>query len=64
MKYIGYCRKSTDERDRQGLSIPQQIAGLKDFCRKEHIEVSEYVTEAKTAKEPGREKFNRLLDLV
>ena len=32
-KYIAYCRKSTDEKDQQVLSIEAQIAELKKFCQ-------------------------------
>jgi len=55
IKYIAYCRKSTDEKDKQVLSIEAQIAELKEFAKKESLNVSEFITEAKTAKVPGRE---------
>ena len=61
MKYIAYCRKSRDEVDKQILSIEAQIAELKEFAEKENIEVIDFITEAKTAKIPGREQFNNLL---
>ncbi len=61
MKYIVYCRKSTDEKDKQVLSIDQQIAELKEFSNREHLEVIDFVVEAKTAKVPGREQFANLL---
>ena len=61
MKYIAYCRKSTDEKDKQVLSIDQQIAELKEFGNREHLEVIDFVTEAKTAKIPGKEQFALLL---
>ncbi len=64
MKYIAYCRKSTDEKDKQILSIDQQIAELKEFASREHLEVIDFVTEAKTAKIPGREQFALLLERV
>ena len=32
MKYIAYCRKSTDEKDKQVLSIEAQITELKEFA--------------------------------
>jgi len=32
-KYIAYCRKSTDEKDKQVLSIEAQIAELKEFAK-------------------------------
>jgi len=64
MKYIAYCRKSTDEKDRQVLSIESQVEELKEFARKENLEVVEFVTESKTAKEPGREKFNEVIKRI
>ena len=54
MKYIGYCRKSTDESDRQILSIDSQIAELKDFASRQNLEILDIVCEARTAKIPGR----------
>ncbi|KKS74782.1 MAG: Recombinase [Candidatus Gottesmanbacteria bacterium GW2011_GWC2_42_8] len=64
MKYIAYCRKSTDEKDRQVLSIEAQIAELKEYAQREHLEIVDFITESKTAKEPGRGKFNELLNLI
>lgn len=64
MKYIGYCRKSTDEKDKQVLSIDQQISSLKEFARKDNLEIVEFVTEAKTAKDPGRENFADVLKKI
>ena len=57
IKYIAYCRKSTDEKDKQVLSIEAQIAELKEFAKRENLFISEFITEAKTAKIPGREQF-------
>ena len=34
IKYIAYCRKSTDEPDRQILSIEAQVAELEEFAAK------------------------------
>ena len=60
-KYIAYCRKSRDEADKQILSIEAQIAELKEFAKREHLEVVEFIEEAKTAKMPGREKFAEVI---
>ena len=38
-KYFIYVRKSTDEEDRQVLSIEAQIAELKEFAAKEKLEI-------------------------
>ena len=64
IKYIAYCRKSTDEKDRQVLSIEAQIAELKEFAKREKLEVVDFLTESKTAKIPGRKVFNQLIKLI
>lgn len=61
IKYIAYCRKSTDEPDRQILSIEAQVEELKEFASRENLEIVEWITESKTAKEPGRHEFERVL---
>ena len=63
-KYIAYCRKSTDEPDRQILSIEAQVAELQEFADKENLKIVSFITESKTAKEPGREKFDEVLKLI
>ena len=64
MKYIGYCRKSTDESDRQILSIESQIDELKEFASRQNLEILDIVTEARTAKSPGRPYFNDVLKRI
>ncbi len=61
MKYIAYCRKSTDEKEKQILSIDQQIYELKQFAQRENLEIVEFLTEAQTAKIPGRKVFADLI---
>ena len=63
-KYIAYCRKSTDEKDKQVLSIEAQIAELQEFAKRENLEIVDFVVESKTAKVPGREKFNQVLNMI
>ncbi|KKW23892.1 MAG: Recombinase [Parcubacteria group bacterium GW2011_GWF2_52_12] len=57
MKYILYARKSTEEDDRQVLSIEAQLVELQEYAAKEKLEIVASFCEAKTAKEPGRIKF-------
>ena len=64
IKYIAYCRKSTDEPDRQILSIESQVSELQEFAAKENLKIVSFITESKTAKEPGREKLAEVLELV
>jgi len=64
MKYIIYARKSTEEDDRQVLSIEAQLVELKEFAAKEKLEIVASFQEAKTAKEPGRIKFAEMLSFL
>ena len=65
MKYILYARKSTEEDDRQVLSIEAQLVELQEYAAKEKLEiVGPTFVETKTAKEPGRMKFAEMLSLI
>ncbi|MBI3232248.1 MAG: recombinase family protein [Candidatus Doudnabacteria bacterium] len=63
-KFFLYARKSTDEADRQVLSIEAQITELKEFAERERLEIVQTFIESQTAKEPGRPIFNEMLSLV
>src|SRR3990167_2062259 len=64
MKYIAYVRKSTDEKDKQVLSIDAQVAELKEFAKKQNLEILDFVIESRTAKVPGRPYFNDVLKRI
>ena len=64
IKYFLYIRKSTDEEDRQVLSLEAQLHELKEFATKQGLEIIETFLEKKTAKVPGREIFNSMLDKI
>ena len=64
MKYIAYCRKSTDEKDKQVLSIDAQIAELKEFAKKQNLEILDFVCESRTAKSIGRPLFASVLKRI
>lgn len=64
MKYVVYARKSTENEDRQILSIEAQLVELKEFATKEKLEIVAFFQEAKTAKEPGRIKFAEMLSFL
>ncbi len=63
-KYFLYARKSTDEEDRQMLSIESQIHELREFAKKDNLDIAEEFTEAKTAKEPGRPIFSYVIKQI
>ena len=63
-KFFLYVRKSTDEPDRQILSIDAQIDELKEFATREQLEIIDTFIESQTAKVPGRPVFNHMLSLI
>ncbi len=63
-KYFLYARKSTEEDDQQIMSIEAQLFELREYARKENLEIIEEFTESKSAKTPGREKFNELMTKI
>ena len=58
MRYFIYARKSTDDEDRQVLSIEAQLKELREYAQRENLTVISEIIEAKTAKKPGRPLFN------
>src|SRR3990167_3989858 len=60
-KIFLYARKSTDEPERQVLSIEAQMFELREFAKKEGLNIVREFVESKTAKEPGREIFNEMI---
>ena len=63
-KYFLYIRKSTDEDDRQVLSLEAQETELKEFAEKEKLQIVDIFRESQTAREPGRLIFNQMLDRI
>ena len=64
MRYFAYVRKSTEDDDRQVLSIEAQLHELKEFAAKEKLEIVASFQESKTAKEPGRMVFGQMLEKI
>lgn len=62
--FFAYIRKSTDERDRQVLSIEAQLFELREFAKREGLNIVRVFEECRTAKSPGRPQFNIMLSEV
>ena len=60
-KYFLYARKSTEDDDKQIMSIEAQLFELREFARKENLEILEEFQESKSAKSPGREVFGDMM---
>ena len=63
-KYFLYARKSTEDEERQVMSIEAQLAELEEYAKRENLEVIEKFIESKSAKKPGREIFNQMIAKV
>jgi site-specific DNA recombinase len=63
-KYFLYARKSTEDDDKQVMSIEAQLFELREFARKENLEILEEFQESKSAKTPGRSVFGEMMARV
>src|SRR3989344_5822936 len=59
-KYFLYARKSTEDDDKQVMSIAAQLFELREHARKENLEILEEFQESNSAKSPGREVINQM----
>ena len=64
IRYIIYCRKSSEAEDRQVLSIESQISELKKLAEKLNLSVVDIFTESQSAKSPGRPLFNEMIKKI
>ena len=46
------------------MSIDAQLFELKEFARRERIEIVKVFTEAKSAKKPGRDQFAKMIEYI
>jgi DNA invertase Pin-like site-specific DNA recombinase len=59
--FILYLRKSTDEANRQVMSLDAQRREMRELIKRERLSIIEEIEESRTAKEPGRPLFNKAL---
>ena len=64
MKFAIYCRKSTENKNRQQLSLDAQERELFEIAKRENLEIVKVFRESKSAKEPGRLVFNEMLKSI
>ena len=63
-KFFLYARKSTDVEDKQVLSIEAQLQELRDFAKRENLEIVYEFVEKQSAKVPGRPIFNNMIEQI
>lgn len=64
INYVIYARKSTEDDKRQVQSIEDQIKIVKEIAKNQNLSIKEICTESKSAKEPGRPTFNKMIEEI
>lgn len=65
LTFFAYCRKSSEDSQRQIASIQDQVDALTKVINTESLElVSKPFTEERSSKDPGRPIFNQMLDRI
>ncbi len=64
MKYILYCRKSTDTEDKQVLSLESQERELLDIGKKYNLNIVKVLKESMSAKAVGRPVFEEMMGMI
>lgn len=64
IKYASYVRKSSEDDNRQILSIPAQLSELERLAESRGLKIEQSFSESKSAKDPGRDEFNNLCRLI
>ena len=63
-KFFLYVRKSTDVEDKQVLSIEAQLTELRDYAKRENLNIALEFIEKQSAKVPGRPIFNEMTKCI
>lgn len=64
LNFIEYPRKSSEQEDRQVLSIESQTRELDEVAKREKLNVVDTLPESHSAKHPGRPVFNRIVQMI
>src|SRR3989344_3618298 len=63
-KFFLYARKSTDVKDKQVLSIEAQLTELRDYAKRENLNIALEFVEKQSAKYIGRPIFNEMMKCI
>ncbi len=64
MKYFLYARKSSEDKERQVQSIPDQLRILGAIAAERGLDVIETIVDSKSAKAPGRKGFTAMVQRI
>ena len=63
-KYFIYARKSSESEDKQAASLEDQLKELDLLNNRLQLSIDAIYSESRSAKVPGRQEFNRMIDEV
>ena len=61
LKYFIYCRKSSEQEDRQILSLPAQASELNSLAKRDNLTIVDIFQESRSAHSIGRPRFDEML---
>lgn len=64
LNYVIYCRKSTEDEDKQVQSLETQLRELNEHAIKNGLKIIETITESQSAHTTGRPGFQKMLKLI
>ena len=65
LRFAIYCRKSTDDKEMQQRSLPDQVIECQQIADARELQICKVVTESESAKKPNiRPKFCEMLDEI
>lgn len=65
MKYAIYARKSSEAKEKQALSIDDQLSECTTYAKQNNLDVAYILKEAKSSFKPGiREQFDLMIELL
>ncbi len=64
LKFFIYCRKSSEQEDRQILSLPAQEKELRSLAEREKLRVVDVYLESRSAHTAGRPQFNDMIKRI
>ena len=63
-KYVAYLRKSTDDKEKQVLSLESQKDIIERLSKANNLNIIETIEEKMSAKRPGRPGFGKMIKLI
>ncbi|MDQ5954082.1 MAG: Resolvase/invertase-type recombinase catalytic protein, partial [Patescibacteria group bacterium] len=64
LNYVVYCRKSSENEDKQIQSLETQLREITDHVERNGLNVVEIIQESKSAFKTGREGFEKMVKLI